>query len=225
MSAYATEFPRFGDKVLVNTTLWEVVLPPGMQLSAPPSGMVPQYTWERENVFWTRRPTPEYLELRQHAAANEPIAAPVLPRGNTYAYSAIGAVPRGAVGAMAQSLIVLIGAGFSLLVGFIVRRVPATRNLLSVLLLGFLATLAGLWRLELMQLLLQPALFGLLLAAVAATFDIARQDRRRGHRDSTIERAPSSSGRRAAAGPRLPAIPARTAVYHPESASESGRPS
>lgn len=223
VSRYEAEFPQFDRQVVVNATYWEVVLPPGMQLSAPPSGMAPQYTWERETVLWKRRPTEGYLEARKQAAQNEAFAAPSLPRGNTYAYGAIGVVSRGAVSGMAQSLIVLIGAGFSLLLGFVFRRIPATRNMLAVLVLGFLGTLAGLWRLELMQLLVQPALLGLLLAAVAASFDVMRDDRRRGDLRSTIDRSPSNSGHRAAAIPRMPAVPAQTAVFHPESGSESRR--
>mgnify|MGYP007073181199 FL=1 len=220
---YSLEFPRFDETVRVNASYWEVVLPPRMQLSAPPPGMVPQYTWERDTVFWARRPTEEYLKLRGDLARYESIAAPALPRGNAYAYSAIGVIPGGGVSAMALSLIVLIGAGFSLLLGFLYRRIPATRSMLSVLVLGFLGTLAGLWRLELMQLLVQPAGLGLLLAMVAASFDVARHRRGVSDRESTLDRSASNSRRRGAAIPRLPGAPAHTAVFQPGSASEPGR--
>jgi hypothetical protein len=217
------EFPQFGDKVLVDATYWEVVLPPGQQLFSAPAGLVAQYSWERETALWVRRPTAEYQELRGQLAVHEQDSAPGIPRGNVYAYSSVGAVARGEFGSMAQSLIVLIGAGISLLLGFTFRRLPATRNVLSVLVLGFLCALAALWQLELIQLLLQPAVLGLLLAAIAASFDAARRDRRAYRRDTALESGLASGDRRSTAVPLPPAIPTRTAVYHPEPVSEPGR--
>lgn len=223
VSTCAVEFPRFGDKVEVDTTYWEVVLPPGEHLSTPPAGFVPQYTWERESLLWARRPTAEYRAVRERVAVHEREVAGAAPRGNVYAYSAVGAVPRGACRAMALSLIVLIGAGVSLLLGFVFRRVPATRNLLSILVLGFACALGALWQLELIQLLLQPALLGLSLAAIAVWFDSGRHAGR-GRRSQTSLSGGKSADRRSTAVPLSPAIPARTAVFQSEAASESGRP-
>ena len=50
-------------------------------------------------------------------------------------------------------------------------KIPATRSVLTLLLLGFLLTLAGLWSMAPLQLLLQPGLFGLVLAVAAAVID------------------------------------------------------
>lgn len=218
VSAYATQFPQFGEKVFVDESYWEIVLPSGEQLYSPPPGLVPQYAWERETVLWARRLTTDYRARREAMVSD---ARDLAARGNVYAYSTIGALPQGDFGAMAQSLIVLIGAGFSLLLGFVFRRIPATRNLMSILVLAFLFALGGLWQLELMQLLLQPAVLGLLLAAIAVAFDVARQDRpgfpgRPGDQLSPIPERHSSA-------PVLgSSIPARTAVYHPE-LGDSGR--
>ncbi|MBL8850753.1 MAG: hypothetical protein JNG89_13820 [Planctomycetaceae bacterium] len=219
VSSSTVEFPEFGDNVLVNDSYWEVVLPPGQQLYASPAGMVPQYSWERETVLWARRPTTQYRELREQIVRHEQDADSALPRGNVYAYSSLGAVTHGEFGAMELTLIVLIGAGVSLLLGFMFRRLPATRNVLSVLVLGFCLALAALWELELIQLLLQPAVLGLALAAIAASFDVARRDQRRGARSEHLS---PSSDRRSTAVP-LPVVPARTAVYHPEPVSDTGR--
>lgn len=218
-------FPEFGDKVFVDETFWEVVLPPGQQLFAPPAGMVPQYTWERQVAVWARRPTAEYRVRREQMAAPDSHPAAAAHRaGNAYAYSTIGPLARGEFGAMAQSFIVLIGAGITLLLGFVFGRIPATRNALSLLVLAFLFALASLWQLELMQLLLQPAVFGLVLAAVATAFDTAARRGRRGRRrETTLEPLAPISERRSSVQQGAPAAPARTALYHPEPVSESGR--
>jgi len=218
VSAYASQFPQFGEKVFVNTSYWEIVLPAGEQLYSPPSGLVPQYAWERDTVLWSRRLTADYRARRESMVSD---ARDLAARGNVYAYSTIGALPQGEFGAMAQSLIVLIGAGFSLLLGFVFRRIPATRNLMSILVLAFLFALVGLWQLELMQLLLQPALLGLLLAAIAVAFDVARQDRT-GLPGRPVERLPPLSERHSSTPVLGSSIPARTAVYHPE-LGDSGR--
>lgn len=218
LSAYIARFPRFGEQVVIDDSYWEIVLPADQQLSAPPAGLVPQYTWERESAMWARRLTPAYRALRQQLAQDERDPA---PRGNVYAYTAIGPLPQGQFGGMARSLIVLIGAGFSLLLGFIFRSIPATRNLLSVLVLGFLFALFGVWRLELMQLLLQPALLGLLLAAIAASFDVVRRDHR-GLRKARLESLQPVPERRSSPPSLGSSVPARTALYHPE-VSEPGR--
>jgi hypothetical protein len=213
----SVEFPRFPGQVRVRETRWELLLPPGHLLARFPRGMTPQFSWQRRTAVWMRRPTPDYLNRRSELTSLE-------PHGDVYAFSAAGPVPRVEFAAMSQSLIVLIGAGVSLLLGFLFRRVPATRSLFSLLLLGFLLALAGLWYLELMQLLLQPALLGLFLAAVATALDVAA--RRRGppaHADSTFIPSTSSAREpRSSATSSLPPAPAPTALYRPAGASDSG---
>jgi hypothetical protein len=218
ISAYAAQFPQFGEKVVVEASYWEIVLPSGEQLYSLPSGLVPQYAWERETVMWARRLTPEYRARRESMVSD---AGDLAARGNVYAYSTISALPQGEFGAMAQSLIVLIGAGFSLLLGFVFRRIPATRNLMSILVLAFLFALGGLWQLELMQLLLQPAVLGLVLAAIAVAFDVARHDRAE-FQGRPLENLQPISERHSSTPTLGSSLPARTAVYHPEM-GDSGR--
>jgi hypothetical protein len=218
LAARATlNFPRFPSQVRVRETCWELLLPPGVQLARSPHGMVPQFSWQRRAAVWMRRSTPQYLERREELTSLE-------PQGDAYAFSAAGPIARVEFRAMSQSLIILIGAGVSLLLGFLFRRVPATRSLFSLLLLGFLLALAGVWYLELMQLLLQPALLGLLLAAVATTLDVAARRRHVAARaDSTF--VPSTANPReprSSLTSSLPPAPPRTALYRPAGASDSG---
>ena len=215
------DFPDFGDSVAVTETMCEIVLPPGQQLSEAPAGLAPQYEWQRESVVWMRRSTAEYRARREQLGIEL-----ITQRGNLYAFSTYGPVRGATFRSMAQSVIVLIGAGLTLLLGFVFGRIPATRNVLSVLVLGFVFALLSLWHLELMQLLLQPALLGLLLASVAAAFD-ATTRRRRGvlvPRDgSSISRLPGvREERRSSIHGSSPAAAARTAVYQAEAGPQSG---
>ncbi len=218
------EFPRFPGKVWVNETWFEVVLPTGSQLFEPPPNMAPQYTWQRRVAVWMRQSTPEYQQRRIDLFPASEYPQFQSARGNSYAYHALGPVARATCGALSQSLIVLIGAGLTLFLGFLFGRVPATRNVFSLIFLGFLFALAGVWHLELMELLLQPALLGLLLAAIATMFDTATRRR--------LALAPSES---AVAGPprvdhelrstgasSASSPPARTAVYRSVGTSDSG---
>ena len=90
--------------------------------------------------------------------------------------------------------------------------------------IGFLFALASVWRLELMQLLLQPALLGLVLAAVATVFDTAARRRQALSRaDTTFDRlAPVEHDSRPSGRSSVSPTPARTAVYRSAGVSDSG---
>ena len=72
---------------------------------------------------------------------------------------------------MGRSGIVLLGAGLALMLGVTLLKIPATRNILTLLVLGFLTALAGLWYPAPVEVLLQPALLGLTLACLAVLID------------------------------------------------------
>jgi hypothetical protein len=214
------EYPQFDDAATVTESLCEIVLPPGQQLYDPPRGLMPQYEWRRQAALWMRTSTAEYRSRRERLGI-----APITERGNVYAFSAFGNVNRAEFGSMAQSLIVLMGAGLMLLLGFLFGRIPATRNVLSVLALAFVFVLLSVWYLELMQLLLQPALLGMLLASAAALFDGMTRRRRGAARsfDSGVERPHSAgAGRRSSIHGPGQAAHARTAVYQAEAVPGSG---
>ena len=99
------------------------------------------------------------------------------PDGNAYRFSSFGHQASIEVQTISQPAIFLAGAGLSLAVGFILLRIPATRNLLTFLLIGFGMAVFGLWHLEAVQLLSQPALIGL-FAAVGAAMNESRVRRR-----------------------------------------------
>lgn len=62
-------------------------------------------------------------------------------------------------------------AGLALLLGFVLIRIPATRHVLTFLVVGFVMSLMALWFAEPVKVLLQPAILGAAMAVIAALID------------------------------------------------------
>lgn len=180
--------PRFAPDVWLAETQWNVVLPVDQHLSVYPDDYSPRFAWQLQNVVWDRQPVPGQLAQGHWLLEDLNVAASMNtddnPRrlvpfdwfggavfGNSYRFSSFGSQQEIQFHSMSQPAIVLCGAGFALAVGFILLRVPATRHMLTFLGLGCGLAALALWRPEPVQLLLQPALFGLLLAVVAAVLE------------------------------------------------------
>jgi hypothetical protein len=82
---------------------------------------------------------------------------------------------------MNRSIIVLFGAGLALLMGFLLLKIPFTRNVLTVLFVLFAFALCSIWYMEPIQVLLQPAGLGLLLAFAAVLLDGSLKKHRPAH--------------------------------------------
>jgi hypothetical protein len=65
---------------------------------------------------------------------------------------------------MSRGYVVLLGAGLAWLAGIVLLKFPATRSVITLLTAVFAVALLGLWHSAPIQLLLQPAILGLLLA-------------------------------------------------------------
>jgi hypothetical protein len=167
--------PVFPDTTSIGSLIWEVTFPYEQFLFSDPSGFSPEFRWQRQSVFWTRQDTAlaadigGWLGTRVRTNGDE---------GNSYAFSRYGAVPAIVVGSMAQSFVILVGAGLSLLVAFVLFKLPLARTPLSLFVFAFAAAVAYLWSSETVRLLLQPAVLGFVLATGAALLD-ARFQRRR----------------------------------------------
>jgi hypothetical protein len=162
--------PRFPKSVWVDETLWEMQLPEGYHLFTYPD-LVPQFHWVRKVIFWEREPTEAYLAERSKTISAEIPKAFRFENLGFYAFRGFGPVENVSFRSMNRSLILLIGAGFALLLGFIFWRFPATRNVFSLIVISFLFAAASLWYLEPMLLLLQPAILGIVLALTATVID------------------------------------------------------
>jgi hypothetical protein len=114
--------------------------------------------------------------------------------GEGLAFRQIGAPPALVIWTIDRSLVILMGAGVTLILGFAFWTVRSLQNVVVLLLLAFLVSLAGLWFPEAIQVLLQPALVGVVMAMVATAID-GRTRRRRYRpslRESSIQQTPRS---------------------------------
>lgn len=182
--------PQFPSDVWVEHLLWEVHLPFTQHLFLPPFGYSADYQWKRFGVVWRRVPLRGGPQLAEWFGPQYEL--PELPAGpgdgHVYQFSRFGPAAALEFRTMSRSIVVLLGAGLALAAGFALMRIPATRNMLTGLLVAFVLAACGVWFTAPIQLLLQPALLGLGLAVIAAVIDESLRRRRRG----TLTLSPAS---------------------------------
>jgi len=183
--------PRFKGSVWVDETIWEMQLPQGNHLFTYPD-LVPQFHWTRHYLIWYRESTPAYVEERAMHTASQVPPEFRFEQSKYYAFRGFGPIPQVQFRSMNRSLILLIGAGFALLLGFIYWNLPATRNVFSLVVISFLFAAASLYYVQPMLLLLQPAVFGVVLALAANVIDSSSQKQQQQDRSHMhVERLPS----------------------------------
>ncbi|MBX3443262.1 MAG: hypothetical protein KF774_12720 [Planctomyces sp.] len=178
MARVGVDLPEFAGNVFVERAVWVCELPDTDLLLASPAGMTRLFDWRREGAFWTRRPSVRFRDEMVRAGFGEELADGAKMAGVRYVYSQTGPRSRLELWSIDRSLVVLFGAGVTLIVGFVFWSFPALRNVATLLVLGFLVCLAGLWIAEPIQVFLQPAAFGAVMATIATAID-SRARRRR----------------------------------------------
>lgn len=168
--------PEFSDNLWVEKTIWKISLSNNEHLFTIPSGYTPQYQWKNQGVFWSR----------QFSGQNEiPVALENAPPPqndflgvNDYQFYRLGPVSTLEFRALSRSMIVFIGAGTSLLLGFILMSISPLRSVLVLLIMMTAVSAVALFYPAPVEVLLQPAAFGLLLAIVAAFINGSSRKRR-----------------------------------------------
>ena len=171
--------PKFASTVWIAQTIWQVVLPSDQHLLTTPRDYATQFHWQRSLLLWTRQPNFGYDRIErvlQEAGANRNEVASLSSlsagdSGSVYPLSCFGPPQPLVFWTMSRSAVVGCGAGLALLLGFILIRMPATRHVLTFLVVGFLMSLLALWFSEPVKVLLQPAILGAAMAVVAAIID------------------------------------------------------
>jgi hypothetical protein len=148
-----------------------VELPPHQHLFTEPDGFSPEYRWRSGRLFWARHPEWSVADLEDWIGASGPSLTAAASDGNRYVFGTFGPPPPLSFRTMSQSAIVLIGAGTALLLGLVLVKWPVTRHVLTIISAGFVVALLGVWFPAPVQVLLQPAALGLLLAIIAAAID------------------------------------------------------
>lgn len=169
--------PVLPKDVSVVRSTWELELPAGRHLFMSPSALTSENQWRRSGAFWSRSPTASYVADREAATTETQLLLKRLQTslpdaGQVYAFSSIGPIESPRFQSMTRSLVVLVGAGLTLALGFLFWSLPIARNMLAMLLLAFGGSILSLWFLEPIQLLLQPALLGAVLALLATLIDV-----------------------------------------------------
>lgn len=209
--------PQFRKSVWVDEIVWETRLPSGSHLFTSPE-MTPQFRWTRRMLIWRRQLTESYLRDRQRLPSAGIPAEFDFDPADIYAFQGFGPIAEVEFRSMNQSLILLAGAGFTFILGFVFWWIPATRNVFSLVVLAFLFALTSVWYLEPMLLLLQPAILGIVLA-LTATFIDASSRRKPEDRSRLPQNRPRPTG--GVPYEELPTPSAATKLYQPVSAGPS----
>ncbi len=164
--------PQLPQDVSIVRSIWEMELPVGRHLFVGPSDLTPEHRWLRSGLVWSRTPVSHYLAERELATTEARQLTSLSEPSQVYAFSSIGPIESPRFQSMNRTLILLLGAGLTLAMGFLFWSLPALRNMLALLLMAFGVSLLSLWFLEPIQLLLQPAALGAGLAIVASLIDL-----------------------------------------------------
>ena len=152
---------------------WQVVLPAGQHLLTYPRTAAPMFHWERWGLIWSRVPSHQSDTLQHWVVRETPSNAPAPDSlfseslGNSYTFGQFDSPKPLVFHTLSSSMVLLLGAGFPLLVGFAMSQLAILRNVLTLLVVGLLIATAGLWYSEPLELLIQPMIAGLLFPIVA----------------------------------------------------------
>jgi hypothetical protein len=174
--------PRFTPGVWVEESIWQVSLPGNQLLFTQPAEYTPEYRWQRRGLLWSRQPLATHTgpELDEWiGTAGGPAEGFEIAPGNSYRFSRFGPAASLSCRTMSFPMVVFLGAGLSLAAGFLLLYVPLTRNVLTFLFIAFAVSAIALWFPAPVELLLQPAVLGLLLAVVAASINSAMRREKR----------------------------------------------
>ncbi|MGQ0634187.1 MAG: hypothetical protein ACT4QC_06240 [Planctomycetaceae bacterium] len=169
--SYSLQAPVLDDDIPVLETLWQVRLPPHQHLLSNPAGFNSENEWSRRGLLWGRQPRiDDKIERPWLGLASGP-APSNQSWDNVYLFSRSGVAPVLQFEGISRSGLVLVGAGAALLLGWLFVNWPITHHVLALLLVVFLLSLVAVWYPEPVLLLLQPAVLGLILGAVAVSVD------------------------------------------------------
>jgi hypothetical protein len=159
--------PRFPENVWVEKTVWRITLPDNYHLFSDPRGFTPRFEWKRGFLFWSRQPISTVEGSSQWISADQgPAARDEFSQGNSYQFSRFGPGDSLKFESMNRSLIVLFGAGIAWVIGILMVKLPIMRSVVAMLSAALVMAVLGLWYLVQVQVLLQSAILGLVLAGL-----------------------------------------------------------
>lgn len=185
--------PTMPGDTVVDDVIWQVILPTGEHLSAYGDASSPCFSWSLGSFGWSRQTTPEFSDLtawlHKDSGGNSQVVRTVA--GNAYTFQIPTLQPHIRISSMDQSFILLFGSGVAFIVAFTLIRFSPRRFAIAIPLAGLIISLLSLKYTPAIKLLAQPALLGLLLAAVANRID--RRRYRRGYGAYSMDASPKTS--------------------------------
>ena len=202
LARLAVDIPDFSN-VYLEQLIWSLELPETEVVLISPRGFSRLFEWRRDGLFWKRKPSNRYIESLRELDFIDAASIDASGSRSQYSYSQYGSATRIELYTIDRSLVVLVGAGVTLIIGFFFWTFPRMRSAATLLLIGFSICLAGLWASEPIQVFLQPAVFGAVMATIATAVDSrARRRSRRPGGESSIRVLP----RPASAGASSPSV-------------------
>lgn len=168
--------PPILDNCSWNQVYWQIELPTGQHLLTYPPSAATLFRWQRTGLIWSRVSERDSDWLRKwitEGTSGAPAVDNVATErnGNSYLFRQLDSPKPLVFQTLSSPLVLLFGAGFTLLVGFLILRVTVLRHVISVLLLGLFVAIIGLWYSAPLELLLQPMIAGLLLPVAAVSLE------------------------------------------------------
>ncbi len=222
--SYQLSIPHITGEVWAGQSIWEVVVPRDQILFLDPAGFTSQNRWTRSGLWgllWERVPQQSPAELRQWVGLAAPADSPApAGGGHHYQFARLASPLPLNVQTVSWPMIIGIGSGLSLILGLMFQYVPATRNVVALLVIGFALAVAGIWYATPVVLLLQASVLGLLLAVISAVIQMTIRRRR-----STVVTMPTASGVGSSTGSSFEhdviSVGGSKPLVRPQSASDS----
>ncbi len=198
---------------------WDVSFPNDQHLFCYPESATPWFHWERTGAMW-RRVSPALLSSADPrlSQGEAPVAA-----SHTYAFGQFGALAPFPVRCIGTPAALLWGAGATLVVGFLLLKMPRLPAIFTAGALALGLLVAGLWYQPQIELLFQPMLAGLLFPSASGLFGWWKR-RTFGSTVLTIDTSPSGMQSRSGSLPATQSLralnPDSATVYRPQIAAE-----
>lgn len=175
--------PRFGDDVAVGKTLWRVTLPDSHHLFSAPTRYVPRFSWGLRGGLWTRRTDEPFRDVGEWFGSEIAPFDAEFDTGHQYVFSRDGEAEPLAFTSLSRSLVVLLGAGAAIMIGYAFASGLLPWRRLALVAIGSVFLVLWAFFPNQIQVFFQPALFGVALVAVASF--VERTLRKRQERLST----------------------------------------
>lgn len=168
--------PQLDSVQLVGPLLVDWRLPAQQHLWQFDRGLTPLYRWNRLGLFWFRTSPLDSAQVESwvRGPADKRSEIRPLAPSNRYLFETFNLQARWHCESLSGAVIVLIGAGLALLVGFLLLRIRRLRHILTLMSFATAIAFLGLWFRSQIEVVLQPFLIGLLFPLMATIWESRR---------------------------------------------------